>query len=87
MMDLITSDEDLELGEEAMPASRVKALRYEVIRTTDSSVLPKVIWPHWIVYTAMGQPAEYEGLTIQLFISGYLAVMAAEKLFAHPLKI
>ena len=31
----------------------------------------------------MGKPAEYEGLSIPLFISGYLVVMVAEKRSIH----
>ena len=41
--------------------------------------------PHEVVYTATGKPAEYTGISILVFISGYLTVMATEKLSFHPL--
>ena len=50
MMDFITSDEDPESGEKATTAPRKKALKSGKIRTTNSSVLHKVIWPHEVVY-------------------------------------
>ena len=83
-MHLITSDKDSELEEEATLPPRKKALKLSKVRTTYSSVLHKVTWPHEVVYTAMGKPAEYEGISIPLFISGYLPVMVTEKPSVHP---
>ena len=40
-----------------------------------------------MVYTAMGKPAEYEGISLVFFISGYLAVMATEKPSIHSLML
>ena len=57
------------------------------IRTTEPSVLHKVIWPEEMVYTTMGKPAEYDGLTIPLIFRGYLVVMVVEKTSVHPLMI
>ena len=57
MKDLITSDEDSESRDEATPSPVKKALESGKIRTTDSSVLHKVIWPHE-VYTVMGNSSE-----------------------------
>ena len=59
-MDFITSDEDTESGEEATPTPEKKALKSGKIRTADSSVLHKAIWPYEVVYTATGKPAEYD---------------------------
>ena len=86
-MDLFTSDKDSDSGKEATPANRKKALTSGKIRIPDSSVLHKVVWPHKVVYTAIGKVAEYEGLTISLFISGYLVAMVAEKTSVYPLMI
>ena len=43
-------------------------------------VLHKVTWPHELVYTSDGKPVVYDELSIALFIGGYLAVIATEKL-------
>ena len=51
----------------------------------DSSVLHKVVWPYELVYTTARKPAQYEDISIPLFVSGYLAVMVAEKLALHLL--
>ena len=85
-MDLIISDKDSDSGDEATPLPRKKALKSRKLQTTDSSVLHKVVWPHEVVYTAMDKPAEYEGLTIPLFVSSYLAVMVV-KHSVYPLMI
>ena len=44
VMDFITSDGDPESGEEATPAPSKKALKLGKIRTSDSSILQKVVW-------------------------------------------
>ena len=35
----------------------------------------------------MGKPAEYEDISIPLFVSGYLAVIVVENLAVHPLMV
>ena len=62
-----------------------KALKWGKIKTTDSSVIHKVMWPHGIVYTATGKPAEHNGISMQLFVSSYLAIITAAKPFISPL--
>ena len=42
------------------------------------------MWPHEVVNTAMGKLIEYKGISITLFISRYLAIMAIEKSSVHP---
>ena len=37
------------------------------------------MWPHELVYMAIGQPAVYKELSVPLFMSGYLAVKPAVK--------
>ena len=41
--------------------------------------LHRVTWPHEMVYMAEGQLAIYDDLSITLFVSVYLTVMAMEK--------
>ena len=53
VMDVITSDKDSDVGEEPTPAPRK-------IRTANSSLLYKVVWPHEVMYTAAGKLVEYE---------------------------
>ena len=77
VMDLATIDKESE--EEPTPIPKRKTLKLGKIRTADSSVLHKVVWPHKVVYTATGKPAEYDDISIPLFISRYLTVMAMEK--------
>ena len=64
---------------------RNKGLKSDKIRTADSSVHHKVAWLHEVIYTAKRKPEEYRELTISLFVSGYLAVMVAEKTSVHSL--
>ena len=48
------------------------------IRTTDSMVIRRVVWPHEMVYTMEGQPPVYSDMSIALFMNGYLTVLTAE---------
>ena len=45
----------------------------------DTQVLHRVEWPHESVYTVDNKPAEYEALTILLFVSSYIRIMDAQK--------
>ena len=75
ILDLVTTDEESGSEEDPIPEPKRKTLKSGKHRTADSSVLHKVVWPHEVVYTAMGKPAEYGDIAILLFISVYLAVM------------
>ena len=54
------------------------------LRTADTSILRKVVWLLEVVYMSTGKLAEYDQLSIPLFVSGYLMVMSAEKETMHP---
>ena len=75
VLDLVITGEESGSEEDPIPEFRM----------ADSSVLHKVVWSHEVVYTPTRIPAEYEDIFIHLFVSGYLAVMATEKLAVHPL--
>ena len=55
------------------------ALKSGKIPTVDSMVPKTVTWPHELVYTAKGKPAEYDNLSVSPFVSRYMAVMDTEK--------
>ena len=50
-------------------------LKLGKVHTADSMVVKKVTCPHELMYTAAGQPAVYEDLSMIVVVSGYLAVM------------
>ena len=59
--------------------ARKVGLKSGKLKTADTSVLRKVVWPHEVVYMSTGWLAEYNQLSVPLFISGSLVVMSAEK--------
>lgn len=52
-----------------------KTIKSGKVRTADATIVKRITWPHKLIYTARGQPAVYDRLTIHLFVSGYLAVL------------
>ena len=48
-------------------------------KTGATIVLNKVTWPHEVVHTLAGKPAAYQGISIPLFVKGYLIVMDTEE--------
>ena len=84
-MDLVTSDKESEPEVKSTSAHKRKTLKSGKIRNAELSVLHKVVWPHKVVCTVTAKLAKYEGISILLFVSGYLAIMAAEKPSVHPL--
>ena len=60
-------------------------LKSDKLRICDSLVVPHVVWPHKLVYTAEGQPAIYDTISVPLFISGYMQAMEAKKPVIRPL--
>ena len=79
VLELPTTDEDFGFEDEVTtPAQRKRGLKSGKIRTADTTVLHKIIWPYEVVYTSTG-PAEYEKMSITLFVSGFVMVMAIEK--------
>ena len=50
------------------------------VRPTLWSIIRRIMWPPGLMYTASGQPAVYEQLTLPLFVTGYLAVVDTVKL-------
>ena len=39
-------------------------------------MVKRITWPHELMYTSGGEPAAYEHLSMLLFMSGYVAVLA-----------
>ena len=84
-MDLITPDDDSDLGEKATPAPRKKALKSNKIKTRIRLFFTK--WSghtRWYILLWASHGAEYEGLTILLFIRRYLVVMVAKNVCPSP---
>ena len=54
-MDLVISDNEPECEEEAISIHRKRGLKSDKLRTVDTSVLPKEVWPHEVVYTSIGK--------------------------------
>ena len=48
------------------------------VRTMDSIVTKKVVWPHKVVCDTQGQPLVYGDMSLGLFANGYLTVLAEE---------
>ena len=71
VLDLVTTDEESDSEEDPILEPKWKTLKSVTLRMADSSVLHKVVWPHEVVYTVMGKPAEYEDISIPLFISSH----------------
>ena len=55
--------------------------------TADNTLLRKITWPYKAVYTSSGRPSVYEEMSISLFVSGYLMVIAGEKCEVKPYMI
>ena len=47
-------------------------------------VLKKVTWPHELMCMATGQPAMYEDMSVNIFVSGYLEFMEMVKPSIKP---
>ena len=57
-----------------MPAPRKDTTTSGNMRSVDTSVIHRVMWPHEYVFTPYGQPAAYERLSTKAFVTGYLAI-------------
>ena len=76
---VINDDEmDGEEGEQ-LPATRNGSIISGELRSTDTTAIEKVLWPHELVFTHEGQTAAYESLSAMSFINGYLCTMSFEK--------
>ena len=76
----------LELEEETMAVRRkMRPLKSIKLHMADSMVLHRVNWPHEMVYMAASQHMMYDKFSIDLFVSGYMAVMEVEKQSIKPL--
>ena len=79
-LDLPTTDDDA--GSEkklTTPAPRRNGLKSGKTHTADTTLLRKITWPHEVVYTSSGHPTVFEEMSMSLFVSGYLTVIAGEK--------
>ena len=76
---MLSTDEESVSEEETTHRPRKKQLRSGKLRRSDSVVLHKVTWPHELVYSASDQPVIYNDISIHLFVSGYLAIIEAER--------
>ena len=56
-----------------------KHLKSGKLKTADTQVVHTVEWPHEFVYIVEGKPAEYETLSVPLFVSGYIKIMDGQK--------
>ena len=56
-----------------------KLLKSGKLGIADTQVVSRLEWPHELVYMADGRPAEYETLSISLFISGYMKITDRQK--------
>ena len=69
----IPMDDETASGEEgALPVSRKRGLKSGKVRTMDSIITRKVVWPHEVVFTTQGQPPVYSEMSLALFVNGYL---------------
>ena len=84
VLELPTTDEDSRSEEEAAPAPKRRALKSGKVQTVDTTILRKITWSHKVVYTCTGQPVVYDQLSITLFVSTFLMVMALEKESVRP---
>ena len=76
ILDLVITEEESDSEEDPTPEPKRKTIKLGKLRTADSSILHKVVWLHEVVYTAMSKLTKYEDISIPLFISGCMAVMA-----------
>ena len=79
ILEITATDSDLD-SQTATGRSKRRPLKSGKLHTADSMVLHKVTWPYKLVYKIHRQPAMYNELSINLFVSRYLTVMEAEKL-------
>ena len=47
-------------------------------RTSATTTLKKITWPHEVVYTLAGKPASYQDMAVLQLACGYLLVMNSE---------
>ena len=77
--DLHTTDDNSGSDEEVTtPAPKRRGLKSGKVCTMDTTV-KRITWPHDVMYTGAGQPKVFEDMSISLFVSGYLMVMAGER--------
>ena len=69
MADLVTSDGGSESEEEPTTAPKRKILKLGMVRTSDSSVLHKVAWPHEV-----STPQQVSKLNMRVFPHCYSSV-------------
>ena len=76
VLEVSTIDKHSLSEEELIPMYPKKnALKSGKLRTVDSLVLHRVVWPHAMVYMVMSQLAVYDDISIALFVSRYMLVM------------
>ena len=71
-----TSSDDEELR---MTTCHTKLLKSGRLCTADTQVLRKVDWPHKFIYLTDGKAAEYEAMSVPLFVSGDVKIMDSQK--------
>ena len=84
VLELPTTDSDSRSEEEIVPPPKITALKSAKVQTIDTPVLHKVTWPCKVIYICTGQPAEYDQLSITLFVSGIPMVIVLEKESVRP---
>ena len=82
VLELPITDKDSRSEEEEAP--RKRALKSGKVRRVDTTILCNITWPHEVIYTCTGQPAESHQLNITRVVSGFLTAMAAEKGSVKP---
>ena len=74
-----TTDTLSDKEEPATTGRHRKFLKSGELRTAGTQVMRKVEWAHELVYMVEGKPAEYDTLSISLFISEYTKIMVKQK--------
>ena len=75
-----TCTDESEMDEEPAPRrKKAQALKSGKVRTVDSTVIKRIMWPHELVYTSRGEPVTYELISLPQFVTGYLSVLDTVK--------
>ena len=82
----VSSTDEGSLEDEGLISTHnhMKQLKSGKLKTTNSLIVHCVVWPHELVYTAKGQPAVYDSISVLLFISGYMKQWKWKNLLLGP---
>ena len=74
----MSSDMELNNGEDQPITHKCRPLKFGLERTGVTVVVHNITWPYKVVYSTSRKPAVYQELSVPTFVQGYLVMMSGQ---------